>query len=316
MNEKLTTVTHDRGCPNDAIGRLENVDHDPSDPNPWVALYLDTSVPFNECAKASILVDVSSRSRQFLFPLIRPLCRLTICLLKVVKTLIPNAVHSSWLLHHSIYHGLRIFVSPYANHLIMRHFHIGSELLAFVANNTKGVDMELSPLRPRALKDLVADVFLKHDLNIYNFIIEINRQLNEKELEFEAQEELDYSCITDGEFPIEPLPNGWLNFLDLESAIEIYTPAYQMLLTDADFWRASNSLQLDETISLYATTLIGDHRFLGLVNNRHPIIPESTLGTGHRLMLHGLSAECLHAFLVKKKREQARQQSAAPQLAE
>ena len=77
---------------------------------------------------------------------------------------------------------------------------------------------------------------------------------------------------------------------------------YQLLLTDSDFWRACNSLQLDETIALYATTLIGDHRFLGLVNNRHPIVPESTLGAGHRLMLHALAAECLHAYLVKQKR--------------
>ena len=70
---------------------------------------------------------------------------------------------------------------------------------------------------------------------------------------------------------MEDMPNGWLNFIDLESAIEMYTPMYQLLLTDSDFWRACNSLQLDETIALYATTLIGDHRFLGLVNNRHPI---------------------------------------------
>jgi hypothetical protein len=49
---------------------------------------------------------------------------------------------------------------------------------------------------------------------------------------------------------------------------------YQLLLTDSDFWRACNSLEPDETIALYATTLIQDHRFLGLVNNRHPIITE------------------------------------------
>ena len=286
----------------EAIDKLKSVQHNRRDPNPWVALYLDTSVPFHETAKANILMDVSSRSRQFFFPLVRPFCRLFICLFKVIKTFMPNALTSSWLLHHSIYHGLRIFVSPYANYLILRHFHIGSELLEFVATNTKGINMELNPLRPKTLHDLTDDVFLNHDLNIYNFIIEINRQLNEKELEFEPINELDFSCISDGDFPIEDMPDGWLNFIDLESAIEVYTPAYQLLLTDSDFWRACNSLQLDETIALYATTLIGDHKFLGLVNNRHPIVPESTLGAGHRLMLHGLAVECLHAYLVKQKR--------------
>lgn len=290
----------------DAVDRLKSVKHNPRDPNPWVALYLDTSVPFHEQAKANILVDVGSRSRQFLFPLIRPFCRLMICLLKVLKTIIPNAVSSSWLLHHSIYHGLSWFVSPYANYMILRHFHIGSELLEFVATNSRGVKMRLNPLRPNRLWDLTDDVFLKHDLNIYNFIIEINRQLNEQELELQPVDDLDFTCITDSDFPIEPLPNGWLNILDLESAIEIYTPMYQLLLTDSDFWRACNSLQLDETIALYATTLVGDHKFLGLVNNRHPIIPESTLGAAHRLMLHGLAAECLHSYLVKQKQLKAK----------
>jgi len=290
--------------PTDAVNRINRVQHDPRDPNPWLAMYLDSSVPMNLTAKASILIDVSSWSRQFLFPLIRPLCRLMICLFKVLKTVIPNALTSSWLLHHSIYHGLRVFVSPYANFMILRHFHIGSELLAFIAANTDGVCLTLRPLRPLTLRDLVDNVFLQHDLNIYNFIIEISRQLNDRNLEMTARPELDFSMITDGgDFPIETQPTGWLNFLDLESAIEIYTPAYQLLLTDSDFWRASNSLQLDETIALYATTLLGDHKFLGLVNNRHPIIPESMLGAGHRLMLHGLAVECLHAYLVQLKRK-------------
>jgi hypothetical protein len=286
----------------DAIEKLKSVKHNPRDPNPWFALYLDTSIPLHDNAKANFLMDVSSRPRQFFFPLVRPLCRAMLCLFKLLKTFVPNALTSSWLLHHSIYYGLRWFVSPYANYLILRHFHIGSELLGFVATNTRGVNMELKPLRPNTLWDLVDDVFLQHDLNIYNFIIEINRQLNEQGLELQPVEELDFSGITDGDFPIGPMPHGWLNFIDLESAIEIYTPMYQLLLTDSDFWRACNSLQLDETIALYATTLIGDHKFLGLVNNRHPIVPESMLGAGHRLMLHGLAAECLHAYLVKQKR--------------
>ena len=285
-----------------AIEKLKSVKHNARDPNPWVALYLDSSVPLYKPVKASFLLDVSSRSRQFVFPLVRPFCRLFIALVKLLKTFIPNALTSSWLLHHSIYYGLRFFVSPHANYVIMRHFHVGSELLQFVATNTKGVKLELHPLRPKRLRDLVDDVFLQHDLNVYNFIIQINRQLNEQDAELQPIDELDFSCLTDGDFPMEDMPDGWFNVIDLESAIEMYTPMYQLLLTDSDFWRACNSLQLDETIALYATTLIGDHRFLGLVNNRHPIVPESTLGAGHRLMLHGLAAECLHAYLVKQKR--------------
>lgn len=292
--------------PTDATAKLQSIKHNPLDPNPWLALYMDTSVPLHAVAKANFLVDVSSTSRQWFLPLVRPFCRLTICFFKVLKTVMPRFLTSSWLLHHSIYWGLKWFVSPYANYLVMRHFHIGTELLQFIAKNAKGVQMEFVGLRPEKLHDLTKNVFLQHDLNIFNFIIEINRQLNEQGLELQPNDELDFSCITDGDFPIEDMPRGWFNLIDLESAIEIYTPMYQLLLTDSDFWRACNSLQLDETIALYATTLLNDHRYLGLVNNKHPIVPSSTLGAAHRLMLHGLAAEFLHAFLVRQKRTRAR----------
>tara|TARA_B100000029_G_C17576100_1_gene958204 strand:+ start:1312 stop:2235 length:924 start_codon:yes stop_codon:yes gene_type:complete len=294
-----------------AIQNLTKQQHDPRDPDPWYALYVDTSIPLDEGAKAAFLQDVASRSRQFLLPFVRPLSRLAMILLTIPKTIAPRSA-ACGLLHKMIYWGMRGFVSPPANWLIMRHFHIATEVLAFVAANTKGVEIEVDELRPEKLAELQDNVFLQHDLNVYNFIIDINRQLNEQGLEFEPVDDLDFSCITDGDFPIEDMPSGWFNFIDLESAIEIYTPMYQLLLTDSDFWRACNSLQLDETISIYATQLIGEHKFLGLVNNRHPIVPESVLGAAHRLMLHGLAVESLHAYLVELKRRTASAQATEP----
>lgn len=99
-------------------------------------------------------------------------------------------------------------------------------------------------------------------------------------------------------------PNGRLNVVDLQTAIELYTPAYAMLLTDRDFWRAANSLQLDETIGLYVARLTGEEKHLAMINNRHPLVPFSTLGAGFRLVLHGLSTEVLHGFLRELKARQ------------
>ena len=294
-----------------AIQDLNDTRHDPRDPDPGYALYVDSSIPLADDAKAAFLRDVASRSRQFLLPFVRPLSRLMMILLSIPKTLAPRSAACGFL-HRLIYWGMRGFVSPPANWLIMRHFQIATEVLEFVAANTKGVEMELDGLRPEKLADLKDNVFLQHDLNVYNFIIDINRQLNEQGLDLEPVDELDFSCITDGEFPIEEMPGGWFNFIDLESAIELYTPMYQLLLTDSDFWRACNSLQLDETISIYATQLVGEHKFLGLVNNRHPIVPEPVLGAAHRLMLHGLAVESLHAYLVALKRRSNQVAAIAP----
>jgi hypothetical protein len=283
----------------------EKAPYNPDDPNPWLALYLDMSLPLSDEVKAALLANSGSKSRQFALPLIRPCAKLTIMTFQVIKIVVPNRFTSSRILHRLIHWGLRHFVRPDANYLILRHFHIGSEILQFVASNVPGVEIPLNPLRPRTLVDLVDDVFLKHDLNIYNFLIRINREMKAKGVQLAKQPRLNFDCITDGPFQIDDasLPAGWSNVLDLESAIELYTPLYQLLLTDSDFWRACNSLQLDETVAIYTSKLIGDASYIGLVNNKHPLIPLSTLQAGYRLLLHGLAAECLHATLVQLKRQ-------------
>lgn len=290
----------------DVTELYENAPYNPDDPNPWLALYLDASLPLSDEVKAALLANSGSKSRQFLLPLIRPLAKIAIALLQIIKIVIPNKLTSSKICHWLIYRGLHAFVRPDANYLVLRHFHIGTEVLEFVATNVPGVRIPLNPLRPRNLADLQDDVFLKHDLNIYNFLIRLNREMKERGLWLTKQAQPNFACITDGPFAIDEakLPNTWHNFIDLESAIELYTPLYQLFLTDSDFWRACNSLQLDETVAIYASKLLGDASYVGLVNNKHPLVPLSTLQAGYRLLLHGLAAESLHAQLVQIKRAQ------------
>lgn len=280
--------------------------YDPRDPDPWLALYLDRSIRIDDEAKAALLLSMRSRSRQFLLPAVRPLARLSIVLIQAFKTIVPRRFTSSKWLHRLIHWGLKTWVSPEANFLILRHFHIGSEVLAFIAGNTAAATkMILNPLKPETLEDVKDEVFLKHDLNLYNFVIQLNTRLREKRAEVETPEHVNFDGITDGPFPLKPLPNRWSNFIDVQTAIEIYTPLYQLFLTDNDFWRAANSLQLDETIGLYVARILNAPEYVGLVNNKHPMVPLSTLAAGFRLVLHGLAAESLHATLREYKRNQS-----------
>jgi hypothetical protein len=285
----------------------DQVQHDPNDPNPWYALYLDQSTPIRDTVKETWLRDSASLSRQYLLPFARPWARLWIVIVQIIKALSPVDWRASRTMHKIIAFSLKNFVRADANHLILRHFHAGSEILAFIAGNVKGIDIPLNPLRPRALEDLVDNTILKHDINIYNFVINFNLALKEKNLKIQTlhPDEVDYSMITDGEFEIDPMPAGRLNFVDLETAIELYTPFFQFMLTDNDFWRATNSLQLDETIALYGATILGSAQHMFLVNNKHPMVSLITLHSGFRLVLHGLSTEMAHWMLVRKKREQA-----------
>jgi hypothetical protein len=235
-------------------------------------------------------------------PLSRPFARLLMVLFQLVKIVLPR-FQASKLLHYTLEWLMKTFLTPQANLLIMRHFHIGSEILRFIGDNVEGVDVPTTPLKPHSLDEIHEDVFLQHDLNLFNFVIDLNRQLSAAGRDLAPKSQLDFSAIHELPPAFEPFPERWHNFVDLESAIELYTPLYQLLLTDNDFWRASNSLQLDETIALYIARILGDPSLLPLVNNKHPLVPLTTLRAGFRLVLHGLSTELLHEFLVKQKRE-------------
>lgn len=281
--------------------------HDKRDPSPWLALYLDRSVRLDDEAKSAMLLSMKSKSRQFLLPILRPLARLCMVGIQLFKTIIPNGFTSSAVLHRLIYFGLKNFVSPEANFLIIRHFHIGSEILSFIANNVGEIKLDMNPLKPQRLEDVLDDMFLKHDLNLFNFVIQLNTQLREQNRDIEPPARINFDGITDGQFHIEDFPSRWTNVIDVQTAIELYTPLYQLFLTDNDFWRAANSLQLDETIGVYVARILNNPNHLGLVNNKHPMVPLSTLAAGFRLLLHGLAAETLHATLREFKRKQDEQ---------
>ncbi|MEX8193414.1 DUF6999 family protein [Comamonas guangdongensis] len=271
---------------------------DERDPNPWLALYLDQSTPLPDAVKAAWLRDCSGASRQFFLPAIRPLARLSMIVIQALKIFLPKRWAHSMLLHRLLAFSMNHFVSPEANWLIMRHFHLGSQVLQFVAANAP-TKVGTTPLTPTQIDDVKDELFLRHDLNLFNFVIRLNKALRENGQQLVAVPEPDFSMIHDPDLRLEDMPRGRLNLLDLQSAIEIYTPVYQLLLTDNDFWRASNSLQLDETIAIYCAKILASPEHLVLLNNKHPMVPLSTLYAAYRLVLHGLSTEMLHSLLMR-----------------
>ena len=134
-------------------------------------------------------------------------------------------------------------------------------------------------------------MFLQHDLNIFNFIIQLNASLRAQGRDLMPVADPDFSMITDGPIELAPLPNGPLNGIDVQTAVEVYTPLYALLLPREDFVRAANSLQLDEVVAIYIAKILGTDYHLAFIKNGHPLVPLSTLQAGYRLMMHGLDVE-------------------------
>jgi hypothetical protein len=273
--------------------------HDYSNPDPWTALSLDRSTLFDTVAKEALMRNNRTWSRRFLLPIVRVTARLAVVLTQLVRIVVPDWFAAPKLLHRSIVWGMSNFVCPEANYLILRHFNIGTQMLRFMSDNIGGLEMRSVPLRPRTIAALADNVFVQHDLNIFNFIIQVNAQLNAQGRAIAPRplHEMDFSAIEDFDATLEPMPRSWHNLLDLQSAIELYTPLYSLWLTHDDFSRASHSLQLDETIAIYIARMFSLEAPIGLVNNRHPVVPFSTVESGFRLMLHGIDAEQLYGFV-------------------
>jgi hypothetical protein len=279
--------------------------YDPRDPDPWLALYLDQSLPIAPVAKNALLKGNRSWSRRWMFPIVRPAVFGFFLFVKLLRAISPHHPNLNGPLHKLIHWGLRTFCTPEANTLILRHFHVGTELLAFIKANAGPVEVETVPLRPRTLKDLEDNVFLQHDLNVFNFIIQLNASLRAQGRDLAPVDRIDFSMISDEPFELAPLPKGRLNFVDAQTAIEIYTPLYALFLPRADFIRAANSLQLDETVAIYIAKILGADYHLAFIKNGHPLVQLSTLQAGYRLMMHGLDCEGLHGWLRMIKARQA-----------
>ncbi len=273
--------------------------HNQNDPDPWEALLLDKSTFISIEAKAALMRNNGSRSRQYLLPIVRFLARLSIILVQLLRIIIPNKMTSSKILHGLICWGVKNFVSPDAAYLILRHFNIGTQILTFLNKNIADGELPSVPLNPCNISDLGGNTFVQHDLNLYNFIISLNHYLeeNNKDIISIPFDKIDFSMIKDFDDQLEELPNKWHNFIDLQTAIELYTPLFGLFLSDKDFWRASNSLQLDETMAIYVAKLLKQDFILSIVSNKHPMVPLATLESGFRLMLHGVDAENLYGFI-------------------
>src|SRR5258705_7893731 len=70
-----------------------------------------------------------------------------------------------------------------------------------------------------------------------------------------------------------------------------YTTLFRSLLTDNDFWRASNSLQLDETVAIYAAKILASPEHLDRKSTR---LNSSHLGISYAV------------FCLKKKKKTKR----------
>ena len=231
---------------------FDDIKHDFINPNIQHALFLDESIPFNLKAKSAFLYDSSRWSNKLLLPIVKVIARTFRFIIIGFKIFFPNLINFPKFLHWQLYIGQKYFLTPEANFLILRHFNIGSEILQFIADNVDVKIESTKHLAPLKLSDIKNNIYLDHDLNLFNFIIELNKTLKKEKRSIIKKDlnNINFNSITIDDFNFEKFPNRWLNFIDLATAIEIFSPIFQLYLTEEDHSRAISSLQFDETIGI------------------------------------------------------------------
>ncbi|MEO1006297.1 MAG: hypothetical protein AAFW67_10705 [Cyanobacteria bacterium J06638_38] len=276
--------------------------HDPLDPNAWDLVYLDNAIPMDPTAKAYMVKDLNSWTRNYLLIPIKLIANLLLALIMTVKRILPFQFKAYGLMHNSAAWFLNNFVAPEACYLIVRHLGLGSNIINFLIDNGPDPQITKSKLYPRTVTDLANNAFLEHDLILYNFVHDYHQAEQENPdwlLQIEKNN-LNFASLQPLKVEIDFTQHRWRRILDLESALELFKVFYSLCLTSNEFARAVLSLQFDESFGIYLSKLTDDYDWNHVITNRHPLLPNSPFNASRDLMLHGIVTEYLHKYLQLK----------------
>lgn len=258
-------------------------------PGIFEALHGDPSLYFDRGALKLLERDQTGFSHRFLRPFFRVGSRLLVAVIVFIKRLLPFEFSNHDLLDRLGVWFLSRFVSSQGGLLLLRHFIVETNVIAFIARNT---GLTEPTLRPTSLDQLTDNAVVVHDLNVY----ELLAGLEGKDLYQRGTWPLDYSMLEVP--PIEAIgKRRWLK-LDLESGLSCMNIAFALLTTNLEYQRAVHSLQLDESLLGCIAELTGDEAFRSWRPVGYALIVQTNRDVPRYLYGHAVVHEYIHARLL------------------
>lgn len=268
-------------------------------PDIWDALAGDPTFHFDRRALALLVEDQGRWSYRWVRPPARVLSRVAVALITLVKRLLPIQFSNHRLLDRLGMWFLSRFVSEAGGELLLRHFVIETNVLAFIARNA-GLDEPT--LRPTSLNELDDNAVIVHDINLYEVLSALgNRPLPRPE---DRLAPLDYSMLDIG--PIDAGERRRWRRLDLETGMCFMNVAFCLLTTSQEYRRAVHSLQLDESVLGCLTDLTGDEAFRSWRPAGYIPIVRTGRDVPRDLFAHAVIHEYIHARLLRHQAETRR----------
>lgn len=268
------------------------------------ALMGDDSLPMSEPARSLWVQDLQNPLRYWLLPLLRVTQTLLLHLVYYTKRLIPVQFSAHRLLQAQINFFMKYFVTPEANWLILHHMWIESQILNFILDNSKrGAAIERVKLFPQEIDELMEHNFIHHDRELFRVLAEAG-STTEEDWPIEMSS-VDFSAIQPIEMVFDVTQRRWTQFIDFETAHELFKVTFCFLLRAEEYEAALNSLQFDQSLCRRVGRILGDPQVEALSYNRYPMVLHHTNGVSERFVYHGVSIEHLYAYLERAKNKHA-----------
>jgi hypothetical protein len=258
-------------------------------PGIFSALRGDPTFHFDRHALSLLETDQTRWSYRFFRPLARLVSRLAVAIITGIKRVLPFQFSNHDLLDRLGIWFLSHFVSEEGGELLLRHFVIETNVLAFIAANT---GLTQPTLRPGNLDDLDDNAVIVHDLNVYQVLSDLDGQ------PLPRPDWLDYSMLEIG--PIEVSRTRRLARLDLETGMCMMNIAFCLLTTSDEYRRAVHSLQLDESLLAILAELTDDPVFLAWKPAGYIPMVRTNRDVPRDLFAHAVIHEYVHARLRRQ----------------
>lgn len=262
-----------------------------SDPSMWEAIYSDPSVPLDRALARQIIEDQRRLSRRWLYPIARPLSRVLVAIISVVKRVLPFRWMPLRTMDFLCVWFLRRFVSPDAVELLIRHFVVETNLVNFIIRNTP-VPMDLVTLRPEALSGLGDQAVVEHDVNVYDILIALDG------VTLSRPETLDFAQLDIPPLDAERQARRFLR-LDIQTALCFMNIPFSMALTLEEYRRAVHSMRFDDSFLEILALVTGDDTFRHWKLAGMSLWMDSNVDVPRMVYRHALVCEYAHAQLVK-----------------
>lgn len=285
---------------------------DRGNPDPFETMLKDPGLGLDKEALAVAVRDMRRWTRRYVKPVARWLSLVSVFLIVALKRVLPFQFRAHGLIDTLCIWFMRRFVSAEAAYSLIRHFVIETNLINFVAKNCGADDVLTTDLKPDALAKMGDRTVIRHDINIYNLVLDLGESKSADVLSRRPLEALDFSMLTVPDIDVEAGRRRWLE-LDIESALYLMNIPFCLFTTEDEYERAVNSFQLDESLLGYLANLTGDVVFRSWTPLRFSAWLNIARDVPRDLYWHAIVNELAHTRLCAMRDAVARGESWPPE---